>query len=206
MNWTTAQRIVFAMFLVATVSLTASLSADSPQEVVFNDDFQDAKLKGRRALRGDWKIADGVAKCTQDDELYKKYKDHGPIIFYDLGHTDAVIWLKYQADGCKTVVFTVNGENGHVFRFITSDRGTNLRAFPPDGEAKSIALHVDREKVLTADEWTDVKVALQGSKASVQVGDGEPFEVEHPSLARPKTNISIGFSFGTLAVSEFSVR
>jgi hypothetical protein len=40
----------------------------------------------------------------------------------------------------------------------------------------------------------------------VQFGDGHPLTVEHPSLARPKTNISVGFSFGTLTFKEFIVH
>lgn len=190
---------------IACAMFAVNAQADLKSDIVFQDDFQNQTLASRRALRGDWKIADGLAKCNQDDELYKKHQNHGPIIFYDVAHTDANISFKYKATGCKTVVFTANGEKGHVFRFVLSERGTNVRAFPPDSEVKSIALLVDAERVLASD-WVNVTVKLVGQKATVQLGDHEPLHVEHPSLAQPKTNLSVGFSFGTLAVSEFVIR
>ena len=193
--------------LLLLVAIAVGGHAEEPAgDVKFRDEFTNAKLDGRRALRGDWQIADGVASCKQNDALYKQYQDHGPIIFYDVPHEDAVVQFRYKAEACKTFVFTMNGEDGHVFRFITSDRGTNLRAFPPEGEAKSIALHVDEKRVLTSGDWIPVTVSVKGAEATVQIGEGEPMSVEHPSLARPKTNTSIGFSFGTLAVKEFSLR
>ena len=45
----------------------------------FKDDFTQPKLEQRRAARGGWKFADSIARCTQNDALYKKNKDHGPI-------------------------------------------------------------------------------------------------------------------------------
>ena len=66
-----------------------------------------AKVPERRAMRGDWQIADGVATCAQDDALYKKFKNHGPIIFYDLPTTDSTISYAFKPQGCKSVVFTL---------------------------------------------------------------------------------------------------
>lgn len=199
-------RFVWPLALMIFMPCCLSLRADSPRDFRFRDDFTSAKLDARRAVRGDWKFEDGIATCTQDDALYKQHQDHGPIIFYDIPVTDAVIQFQYKADACKTFVFTANGEQGHVFRFITSDRGTNLRAFPPDGDAKSIALAVDAKQVLKGADWVAVTVTLRGTKASVKLGEARTLTVEHASLARPKTNLSVGFSFGTLAVKEFTVR
>jgi hypothetical protein len=162
--------------------------------------------KERRASRGPWVIADGIAKVTQDDELYKQHKDHGPIIFYDIEFKDAVIEFAFKPEAAKTFVFTVNGAEGHVFRTVTSDRGTNLRAFPPDGEAKSIALLNLAEAPLKQGEWTPMKIELRGDKAVVSIGGQPPVTVEHASLNRAKTNTSLGFSFGTLSVKDFSLR
>ena len=197
----------FTFILTAALMTSISLNAAEPaSDAKFSDNFSDSKLKERRALRGDWKFADGIAECTQDDELYKKYKDHGPIIFYDLPHENAVINFRFRPQDVKTFVFTANGKDGHVFRFVISERGLNLRAFPPDGKAKSIALHIDPKQTLKAGEWTKVSVTLKEDEAVVQLDDNKPVNVEHASLKQAKTNLSVGFSFGTLAVSDFVVE
>ncbi len=171
------------------------------------DAFTDAKTpEQRRASRGDWVIANGTAKVTQDDELYKKNKDHGPILFYDVAFKDAVIEFAFKPESAKTFVFTVNGAEGHVFRTVASERGTGLRAFPPGGEAKSIALKNLANAPLKQGEWTQMKIELRGPKAVLSIGDHAPVTVEHASLDRAKTNTSLGFSFGTLTVKDFSLR
>ena len=189
------------VFSIALVSQT--LAADAP---LLKDDFSAAKLEQRRAMRGEWKFAGGTATCTQDDALYKKNKDHGPILFYDLAYTDATIHFSYQPDAAvKSMVFTCNGADGHIFRFVTSAAGTGMRAFPVDAkDHKSIALAQEKALALKAGEWVPVTVTLRGTKATVKIGDAEK-TYEHPSLARAKSNLSIGFAFGTLSVKDISV-
>lgn len=186
-------------------TLSVAVRAQDARPVELTDHFKsDTDVKQRRAIRGDWKIGDGVASCVQDDELYKKYKDHGPIIFYDLDCTDATVRFSVKPEATKAVVFTGNGENGHVFRFIMTDQFLSVRAFPPDAKEKSISL--GREELpLKQGEWTAVEVTMKGATATVRVGDFQK-EYQHPSLARPKTNLSIGFSFGKLNVKEFKVQ
>lgn len=43
----------------------------------------------------------GVATCAQDDELYKKNKDHGPVIWYDVSFTDATVRFASRPDKTK---------------------------------------------------------------------------------------------------------
>jgi hypothetical protein len=193
------KHLLIAFFLVSLTLLTA---AETP---LLKDDFSDTNLKTRRAMRGDWKFAKGVATCTQDDALYKKFQDHGPIIFYDLAHTDATVRFSFKAEGAKTVVFTANGEKGHVFRFVMSAAGTSIRAFPTDKpEAKSIALATEKLP-LKSGEWTPVEVKLSGAKATVKIGNAPAKTYEHASLAQAKANLSVGFSFGTMSVKDFIV-
>ncbi|SKA86222.1 hypothetical protein SAMN02745166_01266 [Prosthecobacter debontii] len=190
--------------LLASVFLASSLfAADGP---LLKDDFSNPKLESRRASRGEWRFADHTATCTQDDELYKKFKDHGPIIFYDLAYENATLRFSYKADAAvKALVFTANGTEGHVFRFLTSPKGTGIRAFPADDkDHKSISLG-NESPTLTPGEWIPVVVTLKGSQATVKIGDFEK-TYEHPSLARPKSNLSIGFSFGTVSVKDVVVE
>jgi hypothetical protein len=181
--------------------LTASaFAADAP---LLQDDFTAPKLESRRAMRGEWKFADHTATCAQDDELFKKNKDHGPILFYDLAHTDATLSMAFKPDAAvKSVVFTCNGADGHVFRIVLSAAGTSVRAFPADSpDHKSIALATEKAVKLVPGQWTPLSVTLNGSKATLKLGDFAQ-TYDHPSFARPKTNFSLGFSFGTLSVKE----
>lgn len=190
-------------FLLLLAAATVALAAAAP---LLKDDFSDPKLAGRRASRGEWKFADNAATCTQDDELYKKNKDHGPIIFYDLAHTDAHIEFAVKPDAAnKTIVFTCNGEDGHIFRVGFSQNGTAVRAFPTDSkDHKSVAAGNERDLKLKAGEWNKVSVELRGPKATLKVGEFTK-TYEHASYARPKTNLSIGFSFGTVSVKDVVV-
>ncbi|HYF34797.1 MAG TPA: hypothetical protein VD994_05850 [Prosthecobacter sp.] len=174
-------------------------------DVLLKDDFSNPKLEHRRATRGEWKFADGVATCTQDDALYKKNKDHGPIISYQVPLQDGRVRFSFKPEGSKTVVFTANGEDGHVFRFVMSEAGTSIRAFPTDASGhKSISLGKEAP-ALKSGEWVPVEVDLRGSKAVVKIGEFSK-SYDHPSLARPKTNITIGFSFGTVSVKDVVVE
>mgnify|MGYP001023457502 CR=1 FL=1 len=189
-------RHLLALLVLVTATATAA------EHILLNDDFSDPAKEGRRASRGPWKFEGNVASCTQDDELYKKFKDHGPIIFYDLDYTDAKITFQVKAQGSKTVVFTCNN-TGHVFRFVASSAGTSIRAFPPDGNPKSIQLA--KGPSLAHDMWIPVTVDLRGARVVLQIGTADPISVEHPSFATAKTNLSIGQSFGTLSVKDVLV-
>lgn len=192
-------RLILVLFAGAATTFTKA-------EPLFTDPFTaEAKVPERRAMRGDWKIEDGVASVTQDDELYKKYKDHGPIIFYDLETDNATFRYSFKPDGCKAVVFTINGD-GHVFRFVTSERGTSVRAFPSEGEAKSISSGQEKDWSLADGEWTDVVVKVDGENVTITFGDNDPLTVTHETYANEKTNFSIGHSFGSLSVKDVVVE
>jgi hypothetical protein len=186
------------------VAATAAFAADAP---LLQDDFSDAKLATRRAMRGDWKFADKTATCTQDDELYKKNKDHGPILFYDLAYTDAAVRFAVKPDAStKTLVFTANGAESHLFRLVFSEAGMAVRAFPTDSkEHKAVALANEATVKLKPGEWTHVSVELRGPKATVKVGDFTK-AYDHASIGLAKINLSVGFSFGTVSVKDLVVE
>ncbi|MBL9083942.1 MAG: hypothetical protein JNK76_19145 [Planctomycetales bacterium] len=196
------EHFLFGTLLVGLLCLQGPAVQAADPEPLIRDDYT-GELAARRATRGPWKIADGMAVCTQDDELFKKFKDHGPVIWYDAQFTDAVIKFTFKPEKAKTFVFTVNGPNGHVFRFISSERGTTVVAFPPSADHKSKPLDRGGPK-LSDGQWTPVTVELRGTKAVVQIGDYKA-EVEDPSLAGQKVVVGLGFSFGTVALKDFSL-
>jgi hypothetical protein len=50
-----------------------------------------------------------------------------------------------------------------------------------------------------------VSVELRGTNATVKVGEFAK-TYEHASIARAKTNLSVGFSYGTVSVTELVVN
>jgi hypothetical protein len=69
--------------LIASILILNAFSV-SAAEAPYSDNFTTAEQQTRRATRGPWIIENGTATCTQDNELYKKFKDHGPVTWYDL--------------------------------------------------------------------------------------------------------------------------
>jgi hypothetical protein len=186
--------------ITACVALTSIASA----ETLLEDDFSQQTLTARRAIRGEWAFNEKTAICTQDDALYKKNKDHGPIIFYNLGYRDATIRMSYKAEAAKSVVFTCNNDQGHVFRFVASERGTSIRAFPADS-TEHTSVELARGPALKLGEWTDIEVAITGSKVALKIGKDFAQVVDHSAISAAKTNLSIGFAFGTFSVWDVKV-
>ena len=190
--------------------LTALLLAPLATQVFapdFKDNFTDPKLKERRAGRGDWKIADGIARCTQDAEIYKKNKDHGPILLYSVPTQDSTVHFSFRAQGCKAIAFTMDGAKGHVFRVFIADTITGIRVWPGGSIGQTAKpLGKDDPTKLVQGEWTEVTVEVRGSKVTLKIGKDYTKTVEDPYIAVAKTNIMIGFSFGTLEVKEFTVE
>jgi hypothetical protein len=159
------------------------------------------------AARGVWKIADGIASCTQDDALYKRNKDHGPIVWYDATFTDGTVRFAYKPDGVKQFVFTLNGDKGHVFRFVHSATGLVFRGWPTPGhEAKAVSLLPAGTKTppLKGGEWIQAELKFAGNRCTVSIGDFHQ-TLEHASIGLPKSKLGLGFAFGTLSLRDVIV-
>ena len=92
-------RSVICVLFFALSSTTLFAESPASAKTLINDDYADAKYKIRKPLRGDWKIENGVAAVTQDDELYKKFKNHGPIMVYEVPHDDASAEVTFKPNG-----------------------------------------------------------------------------------------------------------
>ncbi|MEC5127904.1 hypothetical protein VSU19_14155 [Verrucomicrobiales bacterium BCK34] len=188
--------------ILATACLLAV--SGNAAELPFADSFTSETQEARRLTRGPWIVTDGAATCTQDDALYKKFKDHGPVIWYDLDFTDATVTYSMKADeAVNNFVFTINGADGHVFRFVSSPTRTFVKAFPREGEPDGI---LDRKAPpLKIDQWIDVSVTFKGESAVVKIGEYEK-TVTHPAIAQKKTTIGLGFSFGTMSFKDVTLK
>lgn len=200
----------FAIVLAVTAS-SALIAASTLAGVLVDDNFSDPKLAKRdlSPSRGEWKFDGGIATCTQDDELYKKNKDHGPVIWYDTPFTDATIRFSLKPQDNKTFVFTLNNEKGHVFRFVTTKDGTSVRAWPSPGKDSKPEMLLKSSAAtpkLSDGEWTPVSLQFTGTKCTLAIGAGFKQTFEHAAIANNKTKLGLGFSFGTLSLKEVKVE
>ena len=98
----------------------ASNAADPALSI--QDPFTKDSHPQRIAVRGDWQFENGVAACVADPELYKKFKNHGPIIRYPIAYgggdgEQLLVEFEAKPKDVSRLVVTLNGD-GHVYRII----------------------------------------------------------------------------------------
>jgi hypothetical protein len=200
--------ILFALFCTVGAAAEPSLSGHSlqllkPAQTLIIDNFTQPERPQRRLTRGEWKIDGQTASCTQDEELFKKYNNHGPAIWFDQDFQNAIVHFEYQPSGdCQHFVFTVNGKDGHVFRFVTNEMATDIRAWDANHQGKRLVADGPR---LAKGVWTPVTVEMAGPKACVQIGENYKVTVEDHSYSVPKNVVGVSFHHGTLKVRNFQV-
>jgi hypothetical protein len=177
-----------------------------PKDAGFLDAFTGPEMANRRLMRGDWKVANGVARVTQDDALYKQYKNHGPIVFYDLPMRDVRVTFQVRLEDAKRFIFTFNGDGGHVFRLLQNvDTAAAMAYEEKDGKHTPVRLDTNVPMVRNG-EWVPYSIELRGDTAAVSVGDSYRKSVQHASLSSAKTNLSLSFHFGTMEVRNLRVE
>ncbi|MEM6688405.1 MAG: hypothetical protein AAF664_03195 [Planctomycetota bacterium] len=198
--------------LVAVLLATGAVSSAFAGEltVIVDDDFETSQHSIRKAVRGDWKIEGGTAKVIQDDETYKKFKNHGPMLTYEVEHKDLGAVIEFKPLDCKRVVFTFDAIKGHAFRVILradQEKGRctiqTYTAKENDQKAKPIILD-DTLPRLREDKWHRLQVQLNGSRASV-VLDDRRYEVEHARIDQAKRLAKLSFAFGEIEVRKFEL-
>ncbi len=213
------QLIVFSLlFFGSNSALKAGPSAAvKGAKTLIDDDYSSAEYSKRNAARGPWKIENGIATVKHDDELYKKYKNHGPIMIYNVPHTDAIVVVEVKPTDCKTVVFTMDAaEGGHAFRVKLRTQGKSkggpssqivTYAAKKEGaeKAETIVLNSDDTPKLINNEWNRIEISVVGEKATFKLGD-KTVQVKHPRIAQEKSIAKIGFAFGSLSLRKFSLE
>lgn len=196
-----AKLALSSFFLTWFAVVSSSLQAQVQLPIA--DDFRAAELSFRKLGRGDWKVAGGMTTCTQDDALYKKFKDHGPMITYSVPIVDANVKLSFRPDDkVKNVVFTINSNTGHVFRIVSSPLTSRAFVFVGD-DHKNSPLATDLPKLIV-NEWNRLEVDVRGKKLSIKYGEYVK-SFESDALVGEKANVTIGFAFGTLAVKDVAI-
>jgi hypothetical protein len=192
-------------------ALALALTVSAPFAVagtLVDDHFTSPTLAGRdlSPARGVWTIANGVATCTQDDALYEKNKNHGPILWYNTTFTDGTVRFAVRSEKVKTFIFTLNDDKGHVFRFVVGQNPLSVHAWKEQGpEAKPDTMPVKDAPKLADGAWVQAELKFEGDHCTLAFGDSFKQTVTHPSIAKQKTKLGLGFAFGTLAIRDVSV-
>jgi hypothetical protein len=204
---------------ISSLSTVLLLIASVASGGEFIDDFQSPKREGRLAERGAWEIRKGVAKCVADPELYKQFKNHGPILKWPRKFNDGKIEFEMKAQDCQRVVFTLNGD-GHVFRVTLADERPEAPAGTSKVPTRVIAWATKSSKQNKGDtikpegmpdlpavngSWVPVKLQVKGNRAVLSIGDFQS-EISHAALARDKTMVMLTFAHGELSVRNFKMN
>lgn len=174
----------------------------------FFDDFDSKTQTSRAALRGDWQFEGNEGRCVSDPELYKKYKNHGPILRYPCEFSNGVIEFEIKPKDVQRFVFTLN-EQGHVFRCCLADE-KRTRIFGWSGLSKETkAETIAKDKVPQISEldgkWTSVRIRIEGKKATVSIGNYRK-TMTHACLSRAKKELTLSFASGEMAFRRLRVR
>lgn len=175
----------------------------------FKDDFSDAHLKNRQALRGDWEFSDNVASCKADPELYKKFNNHGPILRWPVEMTDGKVEFEFQTVDVQRLVITFN-DKGHVFRISLKDDDNSsifgwIGQSSKENKPKRIAKDgVPSMKDLNGKLWAVFRMEVKGDQAKLRIGNYSA-ELKHPSIARKKGEFTISFASGEFRVRDLKI-
>ena len=180
------------------------------------DDFRSAKREGRLAERGAWQFRDGIASCVADPDLYKQFKNHGPILKWPREFNDAKIEFEMKAEDCQRVVFTLNGD-GHVFRVTLADERPDAPAGKSKVSTRIIAWATKSSKQNKGDtikpehmpdlpavngRWVPVQLTVTGNRAMLSIDDFQS-KISHAALERGKNMVMLTFAHGELSVRNF---
>jgi len=176
---------------------------------VLIDEFSGSKHDSRQALRGEWIFQDGVASCLSDPELYKEFKNHGPILRWPAKFTNGTVEFEFKPKDCQRVVITLN-EEGHVFRMsLREPERTSIFGWIGRSSKENKSKQIAKEGVPSLNQldgkWTQVKMRFKGNQATIQIGDYEEV-LTHDSIGRKKGEFTFSFAFGSCSVRNVRVK
>lgn len=199
------------LLLLFIACLACGFGTTANGATVLEDRFTSSSHPQRKApaTRGVWKFADGIGACTQDDATFAKNKNHGSVLWYDTAFTDGTVRFAFRAEKLREFVLTLNSEGHHAFRFVLSQSGLSVRGWSGEGhDAKPEELMPQNVKApaLADGRWTEAVLQFEGSRCTLVLGPGFKQTFEHPAIAKKKTTLGLGFSFGTLAVRDLKIE
>jgi hypothetical protein len=181
-------RIVMSMLSGAAIVLCGFAAEGNRGKVLVNDDFTGPELqKPWKAMKGEWKISDGVltgAELAADK--------HAAVIRRPLKFKNAAFEIPFQLNGAKTIHLSINDKGGHLCRVSIDPKGFVLRRDKPnaksDVKGELLARHA---MTLENGKWYTLQVEISGTKFTARIGNDHVASAEHPDLGGEKIDIGL---------------
>ena len=180
-----------SMMIGAAIVLCGFAAEGNRGKVLVSDDFSGPELqKPWKALKGAWKISDGVLTGSEIAE-----DKHAAVIRRPLKFTNAAFEIPFQLNGAKTFHLSINDKGGHLCRVSIDPKGFVLRRDKPNAKSEVKAVVLARHAMaIESGKWYTLQVEISGTKFTARVGDGHVASAEHPDLGGEKLDIGLPVS------------
>ena len=172
-------------------------------EVIIDDDYSSENIESRQTARGAWKVKDNSISVSFDEALYKKHKDHGPMVRYTFDSTsDLTIEMEVMMSEIGKLCFQVDNDEGHLLKAIVNGAGKgSIRGF--NGKESEV---VGKIKSSTEEnKWMPVKLSFIDNKLTFSFNGSKPQVFNHPSFEKGKTKFVYKFAEGHLKARKLQI-
>ena len=151
----------------------------------FEDAFERDELgAGWSAVKGDWKIVDGVLVGRE-----KKEDAHAAVVNCNRPNRNSTIQFSFKLDGTDGFHLSFNHAKGHLFRVLVDKTKVIIRTDKDtkDAASKPVTL-ATADAEIAQGTWHTMRAELDGEQVTVQINDDLKLKGRHPSLDVDKPN------------------
>jgi len=199
-------------FLLVTVCLVLPAMAEKnvsidpktgPVETpVVTQSFDVELSKPLTAVKGDWKVIDGV---LVGKEL--KADQHAAVLNFQKSNRNSVVRFSFRLDGeTNGFSFSLNHAKGHLFRVNVTETAlsVNLDKDKKDPASKAVVLGSAKGK-FEQGKWYTMQIEMQGEKVVAQTDNGLLVEATHASLDTDKPNYRFVMKGDSLSIDDLQI-
>ena len=169
---------------------------------VVTQSFDSELAKPLAAVKGEWKIVDGV---LVGKEL--KADRHAAVLNFQKSNRNSVVRFSFRLDGeTHGFSFSLNHAKGHLFRVNVTPAAmsVNLDKDKKDPASKAVVLGTAKGK-FEQGKWYTMQVEMQGEKIVAQTDNGLSVEATHASLDTDKPNYRFVTKGDSLSIDDLQI-
>ncbi|TWU48916.1 hypothetical protein Poly51_48200 [Rubripirellula tenax] len=197
-----------ALFLVPLSSVMAEKNvtiqplAGSLGDAVASVTFDEPLAKPISAVKGDWKVVDGVlmGKELASDE-------HAAVLNYQLENTDSVVRFSFKFDdNTNGAQFSMNHAKGHLFRVIVTKAGVSVNLDKDKSDPTSKAKKLGSANVpFKTGQWYTMQIEMRGDRVVVQTDNDTMVDVSDAKLKTTKPSYRWVMKGNSLAIDDLII-
>lgn len=185
---------LFACLSVLVFASAAAVAGDPALKC----DFSEAGLpEGWKAVKGEWKAADGVligAELASDK--------HAAVFNIPDPHLNSEFRARIRFDGAKGLHLSYNHAKGHLFRLSITGESATLSMDKDKKDPSSKVEVLDKKAFKSAPgAWVELTCKVEGDQVKVTLGD-LVLEGSHPNLVKEKTGYRLVVQGQAMAVDD----